>query len=233
MSRRALDDPPCRRRPGGGRGTIEIERALALADAALADEQHADAEDVEEDGVHHRPLGQLLEHRDELSHRRGGDDSVFNSGTRARSASATTSAGGGKPPVIRMHGKSSVTRGAAPSVAAGRFQALEITDFAFAEDRTPPGLRDSWKPARARPVFRMCGLVMTRSRPSAPASSSSGRPNASGRLQKQGADGYARNGGHGGTRFTRSPGFTGSTRFCGFTGFGELAGFRGFGEFLV
>src|SRR5712691_573280 len=46
--------------------------------------------------------------------------------------------------------------------------------------RTRPGLRYSWKPARARPVFWMCGLVMPRSRPAAPARSSSGSPNASG-----------------------------------------------------
>src|SRR5262245_31158415 len=48
--------------------------------------------------------------------------------------------------------------------------------------RTRPGFRYSWNPASASPVFWMCGLVMTRSRPSLPASSSSGSPKASGRL---------------------------------------------------
>src|SRR6185436_142166 len=48
--------------------------------------------------------------------------------------------------------------------------------------RTRPGLRYSWKPASARPVFWMCGLVIARPRPAAPANSSSGSPNASGRL---------------------------------------------------
>src|SRR5581483_8057025 len=48
--------------------------------------------------------------------------------------------------------------------------------------RTRPGLRYSWKPASASPVFWMCGLVIGRPRPSAPASRSSGSPNVSGRL---------------------------------------------------
>src|SRR5262245_42777677 len=50
--------------------------------------------------------------------------------------------------------------------------------------RMRPALRYSWKPASARPVFWMCGLVMMRSRPAPPARSSSGRPNASGRLPR-------------------------------------------------
>ena len=36
----------------------QIERALALADAAVTDDEHAEAEDVHEDGVQDRPLGQ-------------------------------------------------------------------------------------------------------------------------------------------------------------------------------
>src|SRR5688572_22815320 len=45
-----------------------------------------------------------------------------------------------------------------------------------------PGCRYSWKPARARPVFWICGLVIGRATPSWPLSSSSGRPMASDRL---------------------------------------------------
>src|SRR5690349_24570968 len=48
--------------------------------------------------------------------------------------------------------------------------------------RTRPGFRYSWNPASARPVFCTCGLVIRRPTPSAPASSSSGSPNDSGRL---------------------------------------------------
>src|SRR4051812_25808982 len=44
-----------------------------------------------------------------------------------------------------------------------------------------PGCRYSSKPARARPVFWMWGLRIERCRPSAPLSSSTGRPMASAR----------------------------------------------------
>ena len=53
----------------------QVERALALADAALAGDQHAEAEDVHQHGVDHRALGErVLENRRQLGDRgRRGD----------------------------------------------------------------------------------------------------------------------------------------------------------------
>ena len=51
--------------------TIEVERAFALADAALPDDQHAEAEDVQQHGVQDRALGErVLEDGRELGDRR-------------------------------------------------------------------------------------------------------------------------------------------------------------------
>src|SRR5262245_18020455 len=108
---------------------------------------------------------------------------VLSSGSRARSASRTSSTGGAKPPVMRTQGKSSVS---ASRIAEMRAAASRLSRYRISlspKIRTRPALRYSWKPASARPVFWMWGLVMTRSRPSTPARISSGRPNASGRLR--------------------------------------------------
>src|SRR5712691_5067380 len=105
---------------------------------------------------------------------------VFITGRRARSASSRSSPGGAKPPVISTQGKSRVRARRSDVVrpAVSRLSRYRIS--LSPKISTRPGLRYSWKPASARPVFWMCGLVMARSRPAAPARTSSGNPNASG-----------------------------------------------------
>src|SRR5690606_28552479 len=51
--------------------------------------------------------------------------------------------------------------------------------------RMRPAWRNSWKPARARPVFWIYGLVIGRSMPRGPARLSSGRPIVSGRIARR------------------------------------------------
>ena len=85
----------------------EVERALALADAALPHHEHAKAEDVEQHAVDHFADGEaILEQRGQLADRRGRADRVVSSGTPARSASVTRSGGASRPPVISTHGTS-------------------------------------------------------------------------------------------------------------------------------
>ena len=63
--------------------------------------------------------------------------------------------------------------------------ALEVAHLALAEDEDAARCRYSSKPASASPVFWMCGLWMARSRPAAPASSSSGEADALGRRRSR------------------------------------------------
>ena len=57
------------------------------------------------------------------------------SGSRARADSARSSAGGAKPPVIRTHGKSTVSERRSDVDARGGVEAFEIADLALAEDQ--------------------------------------------------------------------------------------------------
>ena len=98
----------------------QVERALALADAALADDQDAEAEDVHQHGVHHRPLGQgVLENRRQLGDGgRRGDRGLQQRQLRALGFDAAAPRGGSKPPVMSTHGNiERQARAAAPSTA--------------------------------------------------------------------------------------------------------------------
>ena len=65
----------------------------------------------------------------------GVDDGRPQQRQRARSASTTSSAGGVKPPVMRTHGKSSVSARRIASTRPAAVEALEIADLALAEDQ--------------------------------------------------------------------------------------------------
>ena len=73
----------------------QVERALALADAALADEEHAEAEDVEQHAVDDLADGEaVLEQRRELADRGGGRHRACGAPAgSAASAAAMTSSG--------------------------------------------------------------------------------------------------------------------------------------------
>jgi hypothetical protein len=113
----------------------EIERAFALADAALADEQHAQAEDVHQHGMHHRALGErILEHRRQLRDRHRRRHGRF----QQRQARAfrfddqlyrrLESAGNEHTREIERQ------REAHRRDARRRLEALEVADLALAED---------------------------------------------------------------------------------------------------
>src|SRR5579872_1940048 len=98
------------------------------------------------------------------------------SGRFARSASSHSSCGGLKPAVITRHGMLwPNTRRAIPARAAGDKDSRNRTSLS-PSTRTRPSRRYWSNPDRARPVFWGCGLVMRRSTPPRPATSSSSTP---------------------------------------------------------
>ena len=83
----------------------QVERALALADAALPDHQHAEAENVEQHAVDHFADGEaILEQRRQLADRRGRADPRRQQRHAGAVAPRTRSGGASRPPVTSTHG---------------------------------------------------------------------------------------------------------------------------------
>ena len=146
--------------------THEVERALALADAALADERARRTEHVQQDPCASAPGGEpVVEPR---GHPRDRDlpvgVAVRSSGTSNRFARLTQLVD------RRQAGRQGMAGMSCPSAraAAHRSTSVELARNGPRFRRTPrmrPGLRYLSKPARARPVFWIGELVTDRSRP--------------------------------------------------------------------
>jgi hypothetical protein len=119
----------------------QVERALALADAALAGDEDAEAEDVHEHGVHHGALGErILENRRQLGDRGRRDDGGFEQrDTRplglGRQLDRRNEAAG------NQHARK-IQRQREPQRGdpRGGVEAFEIADFTLAEDQHPARL---------------------------------------------------------------------------------------------
>ena len=137
----------------------QVERAFALADAALADDQDAEPEDVHQHRVHHRALGQrVFEDGRQLGDRgrRGHRTSAAPAGPSA-SATSATSGGGVKPPVISTQGKSSVSARRERAEPGRRVEALEIADLALAENQHAARPQILVETGEGQPGLLTCG----------------------------------------------------------------------------
>src|SRR5471030_235127 len=119
----------------------QIERALALADAALAGNQHAEPQDVHQYRVNHRPFGErVLENRRKFGDgRRRGDRGLEERQPRAlrldeQLRGRRESAGDEDAREVERE------REAQRRDASRRFEAFEVPDLALAEDQHAPGL---------------------------------------------------------------------------------------------
>ena len=136
----------------------EVERALALADAALAGDEHAEPEDVHQHGVDHRALGErVLEQRRQLRDRGRRDDRRLQH-RQPRALGLDEQLVGRREAAGDHHaGKVERQREAQRLGAAGRLEALEIADLALAEDQDAARLEVLVKPRE-----RQAGLLDVR-----------------------------------------------------------------------
>src|SRR5712691_4708971 len=175
----------------------QVQRALALADAALADDQHAEAEDVHQHRVHHRPLGEgVLENRRQLRDRgRSGHGRLeqrppgafgFDEELRRRLESA------GDDDARDINGQREAERRRARWCR----EAFEVPDFAFAEDEDAAGFEVLMKSRQGQ-----AGLLDVRARDHARQAVDAGQQlereaGGLGPAAEQHTDAYAWNGRH-------------------------------------
>ena len=175
----------------------QIERALAFADAALADDEHAEPEDVHQHRVQHRSLGQrVLENRRQLCDGGRRDDRRFHQ-RQLRALSFDGELGGRRETAgDEDAGKVERQRETHRIDAPGHRQALEIADLALAENQHASRLEVLVKPGE-----REAGLLNVRTRNEAVEAIRAGdelerQTEGLGPAAQERADAYARNGCH-------------------------------------
>ena len=154
----------------------QVERALALADAALADDQDAKSQDVEQHPCTIVRSARRSSRRDDsLAIACGVGTQLLKSGQRAvrlRRAVGRRR----EPPVITTQGKSALSADASRDAGGRRLLVLEIAHFALPEDEDTAWLEIFVKSREGESRLLDVRAGNDRSRPWAPASSSSGRP---------------------------------------------------------
>ena len=162
----------------------QVEGTFALADAAVADDQHAEAENIHQHGVHARSCSASQSSRIDVSLAIaiGVATGVLSSGRFARSASTTTSAGGVKPPVMSTQGKSSVSASRSDGERGRGLQAFEIADLALAENQHAPRFQVLVKAGQRQPGLLDVGAGDPAVEAGGAGQDLEGRPTDSGRL---------------------------------------------------
>ena len=114
----------------------QIERALALADAALSGDEDAEAEDVHQHRVDHRPLGErVLEQRRQLGNRHRRDDRRLEQ-RQPRALRLAEQLGRRREAAGDHHARKIERQREAQRLGtARRLEALEVADLALAENQ--------------------------------------------------------------------------------------------------